>query len=132
MTYYWDNEQVDISSFIGLIFTSITSNRDEIGFVTNTGDKYQMYHNQDCCESVIVEDIVGDLNDLIGTPILVAEERTRSSDEHTAGLLRDDAYDDCEQWTFYELRTIKGSVTIRWYGSSNGYYGVGVDIQKIR
>ena len=80
-----------------------------------------MFHQQDCCESVSVEEVIGDLDDLISTPIIMAEERTQSdTDANESGT-----------WTFYEFRTIKGSVTIWWYGSSNGYYSEEVTISEV-
>ncbi len=106
----------------GHTLTAIDVNKAnaEIKFATDTGKIYKMYHSQDCCESVDIEDIAGDLEDLIGAPLLQAEEAS-SSDTWPEGVKKE--YEpESYTWTFYKLATIKGSVTIRWYGSSNGYY----------
>lgn len=98
---------------------------DEIVFVTDDDKTYRLYHSQDCCESVNIEDIVGDLKDLVDTPILDAEEASNSEDDPG------DRYAESYTWTYYKLRTIKGSVDIRWFGSSNGYYSERVSFGEV-
>lgn len=113
-----------------LVSATVSEANDEIRFVTDSGETYLMYHDQDCCESVNVESIVGDLADLIGSSILRAEEST--SDTLPEGVKPPEYRDDSETWTFYKLATINGYVDIRWYGSSNGYYSESVDFGLVR
>tara|TARA_B110000977_G_scaffold155955_1_gene198416 strand:+ start:359 stop:757 length:399 start_codon:yes stop_codon:yes gene_type:complete len=96
---------------------------DELRFHLTEQHYVRMYHSQDCCESVYIEDIVGDLDDLVGTPLLLVEEVSSYEGESRS--------QDFETWTYYRFRTIKGNVDIRWYGSSNGYYSESVDIQIV-
>lgn len=96
---------------------------DRIEFEVEGGKTYALYHSQDCCESVVVESIVGDLQDLVGTPILLAEE-AESADDPPG--YKHEWQPESQTWTFYKLRTIKGSVDIRWHGTSNGYYSESV------
>lgn len=113
---------------IGKTFTTIEGackGSKEIFFETDTAEEYVMYHEQDCCESVEVEDICGDIEDLIGVPILSAEEVVMDNEGE-----RLNKNDDSFTWTFYKLSTIKGDVTIRWYGASNGYYSEKVTMTR--
>lgn len=114
--------EVDVSDLLGKTLISVTYNRynDEIHFETED-HIYKMYHSQECCESVSIEDISGDLQDLVGHQILEAEEVCKSGDL---------THGDTETWTFYKFGTIKGHVNIRWYGSSNGYYSESVNFIK--
>ena len=114
----------NISELVGKTLWKIDVSSDSLQFYTTEAEEYLMYHDQDCCEHVYIEDMVGDHKDLLNSPIVLAEER--SSDEPPMN-----SSDEVYQWTFYELATVKGSVTIRWYGSSNGYYSVSVSFEKI-
>jgi len=134
----WNDERVNVSEFKGKTFVDIdVQGKDQINFKTADGEVYEMYHVSDCCESVYIEDIVGDIADLIGTPMLEAEEVV-SKDENPPDRFKadDDERDwypdgyrvDSYTWTFYKLGTIKGHVTLRWYGTSNGYYSERVSV----
>lgn len=121
----------DIKEMVGKVFTSVKGVRGggDVTFkellTTGKSRGFNFSHGQDCCESVSINDICGDLDDLVGVPIITAEERTSDVAPEGADV---EYSDDLEQWTFYEFATIKGSVTIRWHGTSNGYYSVDVGI----
>ena len=122
---------VEFSVLQGLVLKSVKSGDDEIRFETDSGRVFVMEHFQDCCESVVIESITGDLDDLVGTPILLAEEAS-SEESPPDYIIGDDEYEgDSQTWTFYKLRTIKGSVDIRWHGESNGYYSESVDFYEV-
>jgi hypothetical protein len=110
-----------ISDLVGKTLASIDGMQvgsDSVKFTIKNGTVYIMQHEQNCCESVAIEDVCGDVADLIGSPIIIASEET--SDVNPEGVTND--YQDSFTWTFYKLATVKGWVDIRWYGESNGYY----------
>lgn len=123
----------NISELVGKVIVSIKGEKgdDRVEIKTADGCFYALYHEQDCCESVSIEDVVGDLSDLVGprSPILEAEEVT--SNDNPEGVKPPEYSDDSFTWTFYKLRTRKGGVTIRWYGSSNGYYSERVEFVRL-
>lgn len=117
-------EMASIEMLLNKTLISIEQDgNDELYFLTAEGDKFKMYHEQDCCESVWLEETIGDLEDLIGSPLLMAEEVIESPPES-------DNYESAT-WTFYKFATIKGYVTLRWVGESNGYYSETVDFCKV-
>lgn len=130
--YYSRN--LDVSELVGKTVEAIEVFVDEIKFKCSDGSVYKMYHNQDCCESVSIEDVCGDWGDLIGTPILVAEKvsNKKFEDDYANSEAGNDAARwGSYTWTFYKFATKKGYVDVRWYGSSNGYYPESVDFVRI-
>lgn len=132
-----------IEDLKGKILIRIDKESDSIIFHCDNGEIYKMYHPQDCCENVGIDDINGDLDDLIGSEILIAEEVSNDEFEtdYKNSFSVEDKYGykydkdghsepDSYTWTFYKLATIKGFVDIRWFGESNGYYSESVYVSK--
>lgn len=129
-----------------IVSIHVSEEKDTITFVCSDGTEWMLHHHQDCCESVVIDDICGDLEDLLHTPILLAEGVSDKDHPYTGphgdALLKAKLHQgakapdrecipESETWTFYKLRTIKGSVDIRWHGSSNGYYSEAVSFDKL-
>ena len=117
----------NISELIGKTLVQIDRSEEpeELLFITSDGITYKMYHMQDGCESVYLEYVIK-FEYLINSPILVAQEVTNIKLQHK-GNWEPESY----TWTFYELSTIKGSVQLRWYGSSNGCCSEKVNFVKL-
>lgn len=109
--------KIKFTDLLGKTFKEVLNlGDDRLVFITDT-ERYELYHRDECCEQVYIDDIVGDLEGLVGSPILVAEEST--SEENPKRPVEGD---DSFLWTFYKLATVKGWVDIKFYGTSNGYY----------
>jgi hypothetical protein len=119
---YWD-KYCNVDVLKGKTLSKVDGDDYELVFETTDGERYRMYHEQDCCESVSIESIVGDLQDLVGSEILIAEE---VDGESPADFEAYESY----TWTFYKFATRKGYVDIRWLGQSNGYYSESISFVK--
>jgi hypothetical protein len=112
---------VEFSKLLGKTIFKYDLKNDRLYLYCTNGKLYCLYHEQDCCESVYIEDINGDLDDILHKPILMAEDVQEV--DKTGNY-------ESATWTFYKLATINGYITIRWLGLSNGYYSESVDMYE--
>ena len=119
------NTQKGMEQMLGKTFVQVTGSVGgyEMLFETAEGERFMFAHSQDCCERVDINDIVGDLQDLVGEPLLLAEEF-----QGVTPVDFNEMDHESVTWTFYKFATRKGYVDVRWLGESNGYYSEGVDL----
>ena len=117
--------QRGMAQMLGKTFVQVSGavGNFDLLFETANGERFMFSHQQDCCERVDINDIVGDLQDLVGEPLLLAEE----VQGETPVDFNEREYESVT-WTFYKFATRKGYVDVRWLGESNGYYSEGVDL----
>lgn len=109
-----------MQSMVGKTLAEVQNCKEEsedMLLIATDGTKLRFRHYADCCEHVRIQDVAGDVNDLVGTPLTMCE--AVSSDEPEGIVCEDDSH----TWTFFKFATAKGYVTVRWLGESNGYYG---------
>lgn len=123
LSTYYQSVGFDVvgAAAVGATITAVDlAPGNEEGSITTTHGVLRFWHDQGCCERVEIEDIIGDPADIIGGVIVLVEERDSSAEPAPANA-------ESYTWTFYEVRTTKGDITIRWLGESNGYYSESVD-----
>lgn len=125
MQIIWNNpweDKTKIQELIGEKLHSVSGleeNSDEVVFVTCSGQCLKLYHEQDCCETVLLNDFECDVSDFSGAELLSMEEVSSNQEEDDYGT---------STWTFYKIETDRGGVWMRWLGESNGYYSEDVGI----
>jgi hypothetical protein len=130
--------KVEVTTLDGMVGATMTSIEGAVGdeqmtFVGADGRRFVFWYEHDCCASCVVEDICGDLTDLVGSPIVQAEEVTSYEPEPGTQpweTNKDMWTPESFTWTFYRFATANGSVTVRWLGESNGYYSESVSFRE--
>jgi hypothetical protein len=102
---------------------------DEVTIKFTDGSCLKFYHKQDCCETVLLEDFDATPEDLVNAKIISIEERISNSNENEIKPLN--TLDQSYTWSFYVIKTSKFTMTMRWYGESNGWYSETVDIDYL-
>ncbi len=106
---------------------TLTEVNDDLSAFSAGGRSFTLDHNQDCCESVGVHDVKGNVSDLLNTPLLsVKEDILDGWPEDVV----EPSYTESYTWTVFTFTTAKGSVTVRWLGTSNGYYSESVSFAE--
>ena len=115
-----------LNRMVGETIESVSGNRQDDEFVvrTTSGLVFTFYHNQDCCEEVYLEEIIGDIDDLVGHTVVMAEETSNNDLISGSSCSQSESF----TWTYYRMATERGLVVLRFYGSSNGYYSESVTV----
>lgn len=120
MGRYSDHFRLD--ELVGKTLVNAVADHDSVRFLADDGVEYVFCCGDEDEATVTVDDICGNISDLVGSPILKAEVSTRDgrSDKCWSGT-----------WSFYAFSTANGAVDIRWFGTSgDGCYET-VDHTKV-
>lgn len=126
-----DKEPAGLDLLIGRTIDKISgAYQDSESVYFHCGDDaFRAYHMQDCCEQVSVYKVLGDLADLIDSPVISTKEYAQV--ENPEFIPADfKHHDESWTWTLHRIETARGTVEIWWLGFSNGYYSESVYFQR--
>ncbi len=108
-----------LDEFINKECTFFTTTSDTAHFICAGMGEFVIYHPQDCCERVCLEEILGEIP---ATPFLI-KKITETGDISGEGY-----GDEVVENQFYLFETSKGDFILHFNGTSNGFYGTSVYI----
>lgn len=121
-------EDSNISLLSGKVITRIEYAENcsyEVEFTCSDGEKFRLYHMQDCCEHVRVFKVDGNVNSVLNSRVLSA---TKTDSVEGMGITYQPY--DSYTWSVFTIITAKGYLRIIWLGESNGYYSEKVHFQR--
>ncbi len=122
LTKTMDVDQLDL---VNETLTHIDVAKDEVLLTTKSGRQIRLYHSQDCGESVLLEDIEGNIFSLIGATLRQCETQIEKNQPP------EPKWQSSWTRTKFIFSTDSDTVILKWIGESNGYYSESVDIQEV-
>jgi len=92
---------------------------EEVVLMTADKKAYRLHGDSGYVLDTRLEDIAGNVADLVGTPLLMAQV---VSSQAAPSDLKSYGEWESSTWTYYKLATVKGYVTLRWWANSDGNY----------
>jgi hypothetical protein len=123
MIYQYNNKLDELN---GLLVKHIDCDDEQLIIEVEDGRRFSFCHEQDCCESVSVYSVDGNLKELQGKKLVRIDCDNVDPDDYVLG-------EHVDSYTFTNVRFITDEQTslVRWFGESNGYYGEGISFSEL-
>lgn len=123
---------ITLNHLLGQTIVSIAGaekNNDRVVVTLSSGQRVQLWHEQDCCEGVSIDNVVGIPSLLEGFKVVAASEDNETPPYAAA---REFSAYESHTWTTQKIKTGNGhELVIHWLGESNGYYSESVSVSLI-
>jgi hypothetical protein len=99
----------------------VADDQGAIRFVLDDGNEIVARADGDCCSHSWIEDVINH-EAIIGSPVLLAQD-IDMPESYNPGATKHGHYEEEMAFYGFEIKTAKGTCTIEYRNSSNGYYG---------